>query len=288
MKKSIEESSGDGSMEVFVDIVLRSISHSNSNLVKNLGDISTTAAWMDLEKEEQKRNHAAIEMMAETLLYKTEADEAGPHLEDDILRLSIFSSAGGWTQIRQSKVREWTSQTEPYSLLLCRGFCAYFGGLGEALTQIASKNLEVQCEWLLPPGAVFLAECAIRAAILCILSALSNVITWRSADLAVLVPTALTSAHRLEKGLMKFALTFEEKKHAPTEDSEKLDLLKSSHPEFLSLYKTNNDFAKLLLEEISKKDSSRRMDFLDSFDQDLHKWCAEKISVPKTSIAIIQ
>ena len=211
-------------MEVFLDVVLRNLLHSDDELVKKLGNSTSTrsSVWMDLEQEEQKRNDFAITTMSNILLHKTSKDEAGPHLEDDVLRLAILSSIGGSGSSEKYLVgiinaeKGGLSSTEPYAAMpIVRALCAYAGGIGKALLIIAGSNNRTlrEDEWVLPPAAIYMAECAIRGASRCILHSLnlasssssSSVMPGKNTSLSILIPVLLSSAFILENGIVRFA-----------------------------------------------------------------------------------
>ena len=274
IKKVIEDATGDGSVEVLIDVVLRSLCHSNNDLVKKMSDMSTNPGRFDLEKEELQRNETALKSMATTLVYKTNADEAGPHLEEDILRLAILTSILTWVRSSvPTRTSEWSALADNYTVPLCRGLCAYFGGLGEALLLVAAKKHIFSGDWLLPLGALFLAECAVEAASFCLSPASSNNVTWSNSHRATLVPAFINSAHRLETGLIKYAMGLANIKASSNDSVDKINLLTQICPEVVPLFNTINSCTKILLEKIPNE--SRRFDFLDSFD--LQHWCKEKL-----------
>lgn len=268
IQKVVEESLSDESVEVYLEVVLQSVCHSNSKLVKRLSNVSDSTACSDLEREEQKRNELSITEMANTLLYKTIQDEGGPHLEDDILRLAILTSIG--LQGEEGKVFD-----EPYNVPLCRGLCAYFGGIGEALILITTKKQDLVGQWLLPPGAVVMTECAVGIATSCLCSAISkNPTTWRNTHLATLVPTLLNSYHRLETGMLNHAQSLSGIRASFVEEADKISLFRQSCPHLLSLYATINKSVGILLQKALN--GSRRADVLASCDQEMLKWCEVK------------
>jgi len=262
----VEEGAGDGSVEVFLDVVLRSICQSNNELVRELSDVSTSAACLDLEREELKRSDAAITVMATTLLYDT--CEAGPPLEGDILRLAILTSIADWVCSASATSKEWGSLAEPYMVPLCRALCTYFGGLGEALILSTAEDHIIRGEWLVPPGSVFLAECAVEGAVF--------YLTNKKTHLATLISTFLNSSHRLETGLIKYARGLGGIKQSSTEQFDAMRLLQTNCPELVPLFSLINSSTKSLLENTSN--DLGRLDFLDSFE--LQHWCREKLASP--------
>ena len=283
IKKLVEEASGgDARMEVFLDVVLRNLLHSDDELVKKLGNNSSTrsSVWMDLEQEEQKRNDFAITTMADILLHKSSKDEAGPHLEDDILRLAILSSIGG---SRSSEGG--SSSTEPYAAMpIVRALCAYAGGIGKALLIIAGSNNKMLRgdEWVLPPAAIYMAECAIRGASRCILHSLnlasssssSSVMRGKNTSLSILIPVLLSSAFVLENGVVRFA----EAIGGPmaSNETDKRKLLQTVSPELLSLFNIINDSTRMIIESATANEGLRKLDLMESLDMDCQKWLRSK------------
>jgi hypothetical protein len=274
IRKSVEESSGDGSKEMFLDVVLQSLCHSDKGFAKTLSNVSTTAIWLDIEKEEKKRNEAAMSSMATLLLYKTPMDEAGPHLEEDILRLAVVSSISTW--VGDGGADEWKKLEEPYFVPICRGLCAYFGGLGEALIQTASNKQSLRSYWLMPPGCIVIAEYSIRGATLCLLSAISsNITTWSNSHLATLVPALLTSLFRLETGLVEYVQIFGQSRLSTMTENEKMNLLRTQCPQYIPLFVMVDRSSRNLLQTISQDTS--RSEVLASCDRDMLRWCFAKL-----------
>jgi hypothetical protein len=271
IRKSVEELSGDGSKEMFLDVVLLSLCHSNKRLAKTLSNVSTTAIWLDIEKEEKKRNESAMSAMATLLLYKTPMDESGPHLEEDLLRLAIVSSINTW--VGDSGADEWKKLEEPYFVPICRCLCAYFGGLGEALIQIASnKNSLNRGQWLMAPGCVVIAEYSIRGATHCLLSAISsNSTTWRNSHLATLVPALLSSLFRLETGLVEFVQIFDKMRHTTNTENEKTNLFRTQYPQYLPLFLVVIRCSRYFLQTISQE--TTRSEILSFCSSDIQRWC---------------
>jgi hypothetical protein len=285
----------DDRMEVFLDVVMYSILHSDASLVKDLSS-STKPGFLDLEREEHKRNEASIKAMANTLLHKTSADEMGAHLEEDLFRLGILASLGGTTWNGKShagldkaeayhvdNIKQWVehgdtmkvggSRSEPLAVPLVRALCAYVGGLGEALLICSGqRSLSLRNPWVLPPGALACAEYAIRAAARCIVWNFSHsartLADWRSTHLSMLVPVLLNSAFRLETGMVKFTQVRNGGKSS--DHMEKLDLIKTESPEFLPLYHACNDSAAMILEKLKSLEGVRRIDF--DLETDCQKW----------------
>mmetsp|Transcript_53850 Transcript_53850/g.61272 ORF Transcript_53850/g.61272 Transcript_53850/m.61272 type:complete len:560 (+) Transcript_53850:379-2058(+) len=281
IKKLVEQASGgDARIDLFLDVVLRSLLHSDDELVKKIGSSTSTrlSVWMDIEQEEQKRNDSAVTTMANILLHKTNKDEAGPHLEDDVLRLAILSSIGGPGPSEKYLVG--IINADKGGLSVCRALCAYFGGLGKALLIISEPNDRTfyQEEWVLPPGAIFMGECAIRGATRWILHSLdlvpssssSSVIPRSITSLEILIPVLLSSAFTLENGLVRFA----EAIGGPTASNETdtLKLLQTVSPQLLPLFNTCNDCARMIIMKATAKEGLRQLNCLESLDADCQKW----------------
>jgi hypothetical protein len=268
VQKVAEECLSDESPEAYLEVVLQSLCHSNFDLVKSLSNVSASAVWSDLEREEQKRNEASTTMMAQTLLYKTIIDERGPHLEEDVLRLAILTSL-----CRQREHVEIFKA--PYTVPLCRGLCAYFGGIGEALILISAKKHELVGQWLLAPGTVVMTEYAVQVAASCLCSVISkNPTMWRNTRIATLVPTLLHSYCRLETGMLNYALSLDGMRATSVEEADKMNFFRTSCPQLLSLFSTLNNCCRVLLQRALE--DSRRSAVFASCDQELLRWCEGK------------
>jgi len=292
MKKFVEEASGgDGAIELFVDVVLRVCCHSNKVLVEKLGNLLTNSSiWLDVEKAELKLNNEAIEVMANTLLHKTNEDEASPHLEDDILRLAILSCIGSspskeegvignyddsnicqWMKTMPTKKKTGTDSNDAFAVPIIRALCAYAGGLGEALRLVAdSKDTDNIDTWVLPPGALFMAECAIRGATHWILHDINSPRSVTS--LAILIPVLLNSAYKLEDGILRH----QQAATGPTAFDETY-MVKVTMPQLLPLFNVCNDCAKIILQTAKANEGFRRVDFLESLDVDCQKWLKSSV-----------
>jgi hypothetical protein len=239
-----------------------------------LSNVSTTAIWWDIEKEEKKRNEAAISSMATLLLYKTPMDEAGPHLEEDIFRLALVSSLSTW--VGDGGADEWKKLEGPYFVPICRGLCAYIGGLGEALIQITSNKQCLRSQWLMPPGCVVIAEYAIRGATHCLLSAISsNITTWRNSHLSTLVPALLASLCRLETGLVEYVQILGQITPSAIPENEKINLVRTHCPQYLPLFLMVNSCSRILLQTIFQE--TTRSEVLATCDRDMLLWCDAKL-----------
>jgi hypothetical protein len=272
---SVAVCASDGSEAIFLDVVLQSLCHSQIELARSLINVSSNAIWFDVEKEEKKRIENAISVMAKALLYKSPLDESGPHLEEDILRLALVSSIGSWSG-EGSAADEWRTLKEPYFVPICRGLCAYFGGLGEALIQCTSDKTGLKDQWLMSPGSVVLAEYSVRGATRCLLSAISsNTTTWRNTHLATLVPALLTSLFRLETGMLRYAQKLGGLPLSPVRESEKIGLFRTQCPQHLPLFFMVNTCSRSLLQKISQE--NRRSEMFSSHDREMLQWCDAKL-----------
>jgi hypothetical protein len=296
MKKFVEEASGgDVSMEIFVDVILRSLLHSNDELVNKLGNVpSTSSTWIDVEGEEVKLNNVATKIIANTLLHKTDSDEASPHLEDDILRLAILSCIGGsvsmkdgaignlaegnsnfWTRLGSKRTENVANSIDPFAVPIVRALCAYGGGLGEALRRIAdSEDKLLHDSWVLPPGALFMGECAIRGATHSIIRGM--ILPRRNTSLAILIPVLLNSACKLESSLLRYQKATDES--VALNETYKVELSHTISPHLLPLCNACHNSAKIILQTAKDNEEFRRLDFLDSLDTDCHKWLRSKMS----------
>lgn len=287
IKKLVEEvSGGDVSMETFLDVILRSLLHSNDELVKELGNTSThSSKWLDLEQEELKRNDVAVKTMANTLLHKSSVDEASPHLEDDILRLAILTHIGGpgkenvtggssWMKTTSSKTKGGVGSIDPYAVPITRALCAYVGGLGEALRLIVdSENKTFRDTWVLPPGALFMGGCAIRGATRWIRESIN--FPQRNTSLAILVPVLLKSTCKLQKNLSRYSLSIRGSKNLDETDETKMEEIMS--PQLLSLFDVCNNCAMDILKIAKANEGFRRMGFMEFLDLDCQRWLRSKM-----------
>jgi hypothetical protein len=300
MKAFVEEASGgDVSMEIFVDVILRSLLHSNDELVKKLGNVVRTnsSMWMAVEEEELKLNNVAIKAMSNTLLHKTNEDEASPHLEDDVLRLAILSCIGGSVSKEEgtignhteSNINHWVKpglknktkagadSIDPFAVPIVRALCAYAGGLGEALQLItASEDRMVHDAWVIPPGALYMGECAIRGATHWILRGIN--LPRGDTSLAILIPVLLNSACKLENGLLRYQQATDGSATSTLDGTYKAKLSPTMNPQFLPLLSVCNDCAKVILQTAKANQEFRRMNFLDSLNMDCQKWLRSKIA----------
>lgn len=292
MKKFVEEAAGgDVCIEIFVDVILRSLLHSNDDLVKRLGHIPTNSSMcMNIEQEELKLNNYAIKTMVHTLLQKTNEDEASPHLEDDILRLAILSciedsilkegtSIGNSTEIDfvhgmksvPNKAKGRSNSIDPIVVPIVRALCAYAGGLGEALSLISDSDGKMLNDtWVLPPGALFMGECAIRGATHCIFQGID--FPRSGTNLAFFIPVLLNSACKLYNGLLRY--------QQATNGSTALDETCKAKlsPQFLPLFHACNNCADILLQTAKVNEGFRTLDFLKYLDIDGRKWLESKMA----------
>lgn len=303
IKKLVEEASGEESLDLFMDVVLESVLHSNDDLVQKLISTPSMSVTTTLEREEQIRNETAIIEMANAVLYKSVGDEMGPRLESDIFRLAILTSLGGpvvgvgcrHDSYHVRNIKPWIyalsakqtlgsiNRPEPYAVPLLRSLCAYVGGLGNALMVIAETKQLILGEWLLPPGCLVCAEYAIRGATRFVLWSLSDseetpAISWGSTHLATLAPVLLNSTYRLESGLLRYVQRLASLN--PTQEIEKaerVELLKFHNPQLLPLFNICYESASLVLEKLNRREGLRRDD-LDIIDIDCQKWINDILS----------
>jgi hypothetical protein len=300
MKSFVEEASGgDVSMEIFVDVILRSLLHSSDELVKKLGNVVPTnsSMWIHIEERELKLNNIAIKTMANTLLHKTNEDEASPHLEDDVLRLAILSYIGGskskeegtignhtesninyWVKPGlKNKTKTGADSIDPFAVPIVRALCAYAGGLGESLRLItASEDRMVRDAWVVPPGALYMSECAIRGATHWILRGINS--PRGDTSLAILIPALLNSACKLENGLLQYQQATDRSATSNLDGTYKAKLSPTMNPQFLPLLSVCNDCAKVILQTAKANEEFRRMNFLESLNMDCQKWLKSKMA----------
>ncbi len=296
MKKFVEEASGGNvSMEIFVDVILRSLLHSNDELVNKLGNLPTnSSSWTSIEGEELKLNNTAIKTMANTLLHKTNEDEASPHLEDDVLRLAILSCIGGSTSRERGDIGNYTeSNTKNWlrpastaaqsgknsmdllAIPIVRALCTYPGGIGESLRLIsASDDRMPQDSWAIPPGTLFMGECAIRGATHWILHSMD--MPRSGTSLSIMIPVLLNSAYKLQDGLLRYQEALDGSMLYG--EAQKQKLTPTIGPHLLPLFNVCNNCAKVILETAKENEKFRRLDFLGSLDADCRTWMRSKMN----------
>jgi len=271
IKKLVQDSSGgDASIDTFLTVILHSLLHSNERLVESIinNPPSYTSACVDFDQEERKRNEAAIEMMVNILLNKSDEDEAGPHFEDDILRLAIMNSLG--SSESNGKYSVGVINAEEGGLPISRALCCYIGGLGESLRRIAETEDMFFCnEWEVPNGTIYMGECAIRGLTRMIihnlnLTSLSPNIPPKNAAFEIIIPIFLSSLYQMQNGLERFALQ--------KSGSKSLD------PHFLPLFNLCNINARMVVENFTVRKKERIEEFLAPFDFDCKSWLESKFA----------
>jgi len=297
----IEDASDDDGMDTSLDVILDSLLHSNVELIKQIQTPHSKLGFLNLEGDERKRHLDAVKAMANTLLQSRDNEGWAP-LEEDILRINILESFGGnsddgssfsgmesalprhletikvWVQPGK-KIRNDGSRPETYAVPLVRAFCAFTGGLGEALADCLTHSTPLRNQWLLPPGAITCAEYAIRAAARCITWNFSNsacfVADWRSTHWSMLVPIVLDAAWRLETGLVRYAQSRAGHK-AFTPVDNKVELIRTECPEVFSLFLACNRSAGVILEKLISLKSVRDIDL--TLEEDCSKWVKDLLS----------
>jgi len=312
IKKFVEEASGgDVSMEIFIDVILRSLLHSDDELVKKLGNVSTKSSiWVDVEEEELKLSNDSIKKMANTLLHKTNDDEASPHLEDDILRLAILSCIGGSASKEEVAIGNGTESNignglqfisksktcgedsiDTHAVPIVRSLCVYIGGMGEALRLIVDpSNMLFHDEWVLPPGAVYACECALRGVTNWLIQSIN--MPRITTSVAILIPVLLNSAYKLEIGLLQHQKISEVASHSSnilnsnsfraesvlSGENHNVKLFRITNPRLLPLFILCSTCAKMILEAAKSNEGFRRLSFMDALEMDCQKWLRSKIS----------
>lgn len=201
---------------------------------------------MDLEEKELHRNTAAKSCVADAI--ETGLVCGCTSLEDDLLRMLILESLGGtgddelgetegysMTEVQQKeseitgeKTADKGDNAIPLGLSLrhygtlkwiprgqaavpvVHAFCAYAGGLGEALQHVTAKLSSAETKtWSLSPCAFKSAEYAIvgaaRLVALTLLDHPSRTIRKNHNRISLLVLVVLQSAHQLRCGLLEYA-----------------------------------------------------------------------------------
>jgi hypothetical protein len=303
LKKIIDDISEDDTMTSYLDVAMFSILHSNADLVKQVYRPLDASGYVKFEAEEKKRNIQSIATLADILLYNKSGHTGAP-LEEDILRLAILESLGGYSRagattaglenasLRHAETVEGWMKTsiranvkgfkgEPEAIPLLRSLCAYIGGLGEALHIIASakKTEEVQ-EWKIPPGLISCAEYSLNAASRLIVWNFSHskaaLADWRSTHLSMLIPVLFESTFRLESGIVEYAHRRSGGKLSSLPVENKLRLIKTESHELLSLFAACSRTSLLILEKVQVlegRDRRLRLDF--DLNDECSKWVRE-------------
>eukprot|EP00934_Nitzschia_sp_Nitz4_P004048 Nitzschia sp. Nitz4//scaffold114_size70088//24192//26279//NITZ4_005976-RA/size70088-processed-gene-0.34-mRNA-1//-1//CDS//3329533420//4038//frame0 len=282
----------DDSMETYLDVVMYSLLYQDRHMVKALSDTPNKQNYHHLDRNEVMRHTKAFKDMVSTLLHKTRVDEAGAHLEEDILRLTILASFGQGQDVlampsaQKKNIMYWLEPkrrfasklpgSEPLVVPLVRSLCVYIGSLGEALRDCAKQ----QSPWLLPPGGIVCSTYAVRGAVRFLLHNLDQssqtLGDWRRAQLSLLIPVFLTCLYRLETGLMQFIqATSEGSKEALAVSSgslhlEKLNFFRTQSPALLPTYEAIHMAVLLLLEKLNSLENIRRIHF--AVDLDCEEW----------------
>lgn len=289
----VAEMADDDSLGTFLKVVMSSLLHQDTNLVSTLST-PLKQSYHILEHEELLRASRAAKDLAVTLLHKTRADEAGAHLEEDILCLTILASFGRGatigriTPLQKRNLMHWirpkdriqsaVPRDEPLSAPLLRAICVFIGSLGEALVICSNQAPN---DWLLPPGAIACGTYAVRGAARFILFSVESpgngLADWRASHLSLLIPVFLTSLHRLEFGMIQFVQPTNIKKsnssNAVTFESTELEivrLFRQESPELLPLFEAIREAALTLLEKLHSLENARRVSF--AVDHDCSVW----------------
>jgi len=112
-------------------------------------------------------------------------------------------------------------------LPLVRALCVYVGGMGEALLVCAGKSSPAPNRprigggigvaavnfWSIPPGFYVCAERAVQSISQCIVRSMTStsghlISDWKTSDLSILIPAALTSIFSLRRGIETFETEF--------------------------------------------------------------------------------
>ena len=301
VRRQVAETLGSTSMLDTLDVIMHSILHSDSSLVATL--YASTDTPSEFKEAEAK--------MAKHLRFGNRED-AGWYFEKDILRYAILESFGGTSQqgippagveaadtrhsdwikcwVQSNAEVDWTRGAAP----LVRSFCAYAGGLGEALVQCAgdtsppsrplSNGHERQQEqirmmhavhfslWVLPPGAVVCAEYAISAATRFVVLNFRNTsrpfVDWKSTQLSMLVPAVIKAAFHLQTGIVAYSRS---RSAVGTRNyADPFEMIKAENPELIAAFCACNNAASTILQELQALEGARSVAI--DFDSDCNMW----------------
>ena len=309
MHRQLTDTLGKTSMMATLDVIMHSVLHSDSQLVEQL--YSSTDTPVDFRNAEVK--------MAETLIsgHRIGNTDSQCMLEKDILRLAILESFGGsspkgfspagpegadprhidWIKrwVQSSPEIDWTEGAAP----LVRSFCAYVGGLGEALIQISgyawtsaqpshiSNRQQPQRKpvnpthsnfWKLPPGALVCAEYSISAAARCVIlnfsSSKREFVDWKSTHLSMLLPVVLHAAFHLQNGIKAYS---QSQSGASTKNyDDPLDMIHTENPELEPLFCACNNAASAILQKLQSLEGARTVEI--NVDNDCKTWTKALLS----------
>lgn len=275
MRRVIAEISDDNSNETFLEVAMISVLHSDMRLVESLG-LPTKPNFLDMEREELRRNELARKTVATTLLSKSTSEDMGAHLEDDIMRLSLLASLGGGSNVVNyssaihTNIELWiqplnvpsvtSSSREPEVVPLVRALNAYVGGLGEALIICSGQKSSASVNpWLLPSGAICCAIYAVRAVARLILHNLMvstrTLVDWRSTHLSILIPVFLSSVHWLEEGMVTFT------QGGILDNLSSTNRTASIAPELLPIHQEIMECSMAVLEKLTSLEGNRKINF---------------------------
>lgn len=202
------------------------------------GAYSISSVSFNFEEEEVRRNDAAIDAIAEAMLFPPQPSPVseGRVLEEDMLRIALLESLGGATGggggsslgsvvcepshcyvalrkrllASEEALAKNKSQSlqQPHVVPLLRALLAASGGLGQALCLICDKSGRCDGEFHMPAGAYSVGELGLRAAARMIAlnirlggSGEKGYLPWVS----LMSPALFHSAHRLRLGLLAYA-----------------------------------------------------------------------------------
>lgn len=180
---------------------------------------------------------------------------------------------------------------------IVRALCVYIGGFGEALQFTTVSESRILSDALvLPPGALFTCECALRGASYWIIESIS--LPRISTSVAILIPVLLNATYRLEQGLLQHQKA--SNRHvfvyqSPVESNNNLKqlsrtgsvsfddiydskLYRTTSPQLWPLYNLCNDCVRTILETAKSSEGFCRLSFLESLDIDCKKWLQSKTS----------
>jgi hypothetical protein len=226
---------------------------------------------LDKEGDELRRNDDISQKLGKLLLSMAGVNEAP--LEEDVFRLSVLESLGG---NRKPLPLEWINfrfptkqRRAPLCIPLARALCGFVGGLGEAILQCSSTR------WELPLGLLACGNYAVTATGRLMVHNLKSTNDWKSAQLAVLVPTSLKSFFRLRKALMEYGSS---KVITHQINSKSLNQLGVNSPLLMQLIRTCDTEATEILRSLSQPQELADL----SLDLECLAWTESLIPVERT------
>lgn len=217
----IEELQGDALPLTRLDVIMHSLLV-DSMLVSEVVKPTTYLAGLTVEPDEHELRRVTDLWIrfAQTILSPSTLELP---FAEDVLRIQLLAllSNNRMTTGKESKPKmfDWVQfdaavGKEPLSVPFVRSLCIFVGGMGQALVLCKGSNLWAPNrssvdEWILPPGFFVCAEWAMNSIAIAITSSTAPggrpLADWKSTQLSILVPAALSSIHNFHRALSKFA-----------------------------------------------------------------------------------